>query len=431
MPMNKAEFKAAFGLKQDSTDWTKILGMVQKKWGEANSFVDSHVLQGNDQTTAETELAQILARVRQVNRQASDNKPAAGRTARDSLLPDMQDFLDTHRKIAKTTPLVVQVGNDNVALCWTDIPGYESLDGNQRQAAVQQAAQKVARGNAVFDAIKNWDGQGQPPQASHDDAGALIWALKSKAQEKNGPYVKGAMVVPEGDKVRRYLDSLGGPNGEVYPRSSSHLKDQQKLNGQQARGMDFYGANNGDPGKLPAGMKTLLYQQVTLPSGAKAIYLKMETAAAFGTAKYNWFNGVHGTDPSMPVGRNQRPDDKAHAKEHGDNYMSGKKEMDRELGAKREQVPEEITAAWKTYLKTVTVKTTKAALTTAAGSPFRLNKVMMKLEELAQSGLLDPQTDGNLQTFLSVVSETGSLEYVADLDSRFGGEAVLTANDFA
>ena len=428
--MNKAEFKAAFGLKQDSTDWTKMLALIQKKWGEANGFVESRVLQGNDQTDAENELAQILARVRQVNRTASDDKAAAGRSARDNLLPDMQAFLDRHRKIAKTTPLTVQVGNDNVTLYWTDIPGYESMDANQRQAAVQQAAQKVARGNQVFTSIANWDGNGQPPQASHDDAGALIWALKSKAQEKNGPYVKGAMVVPEGEKVRKYLDSLGGPNGDVYPRSSSHLKDQQKLTGQQARGMDFYGANNGDPGKLPAGMKTLLYQQVTLPSGAKAIYLKMETAAAFGTAKYNFFNGVSGTDTTLPTGRNERPDDKAHAKEHGDNYMSGKKEMDRELGAKREQVPEEVATAWKIYLKTVKTNTTKAALTSAAGSPFRLNKVLMKLEELAQAGTLDPQADHDLRTFLDVVEETGSIATVADLDSRFGGEAVLTSNDF-
>ncbi|MDE2005715.1 MAG: hypothetical protein KGI51_04040 [Rhodospirillales bacterium] len=428
--MNKDEFKEAFGIKQSSTDWTKILDLLQKKWSEANNFVNSKVLQGNDQTSAENDLAQILTRLRQVNSVASDDKPTAGRTARDDLLPDIQDFLDTYRKTAKTTPLTVTVGNDDVTLYWTDIPGYERMDANARQNAAQQAAQKVARGNQVFDAIKNWDGTGQPPQASHDDAGALIWALKSKAQEKNSPYIKGAMVAPDGEKVRKYLDSLGGPNGEVYPRSSSHLTDQQKLTGQQARGMDFYGDNDDDPGKLPAGMKTLLYQQVTLPSGAKAIYLKMETAAAFGTAKFNFFNGVTGNDTTMPVGRNRRPDDKAHADEHGDNYMSGKKEMDRELGAKREQVPKEITTAWNTYLKTVNTKTTKAALKSASGSPVRLNKILMKLEELARAGTIDPQTDGNLRTFLDVVEKSGSIDRVSDLDSRFGGEAVLTPDDF-
>lgn len=429
--MTKEEFKAVFGIKQDSTDWTKILAMVGKKWSEVNGFVESHVLQGNAQNTAETERAQILNRVGQVNWTASDDKPAAGRTARDSLLPDMQSFLDRHRKIAKTTPLTVRVGNDDVTVYWTDIPGYERMDNNQRQAAALAAAQKVVRGTQVFDSIKNWDGNGNPPQASHDDAGALIWALKSKAQEKNGPYVKGAMVVPEGEKLRKYLDSLGGPNGEVYPRSSSHLTEQQKLPGQQARGMDFYGANNDDPGKLPAGMKTLLYQQVTLPSGKKAMYLKMETAAAFGTAKYNFWNGVFGKDTTMPVGRNERQDDKAHAKEHGDNYMSGKKEMDRELGAKREQVPKEIVTAWNVYLKTVTTKTTKAALISAAGKPLVLNKALMKLNDLANAGTIDPQTDRNLRTFLDAVEKIGSLGSVSDYDSRFGGEAVLTTADLA
>jgi hypothetical protein len=135
----------------------------------------------------------------------------------------------------------------------------------------------------------------------------------------------------------------------------------------------------------------------------------------------------------MPVSRNRRNDDDQHAKEHGDNYLSGKKEMDRELGAKREDTPKEVKEAWQTYLKTVESKPVKARLKSASGGAFRLNNVLMALRELSNDDKIDfdPDDDANLQAFFNVLEKLGRFKSKEDLDNRFGGEAVLTTSDLA
>jgi hypothetical protein len=429
--MTEEEFKSAFGLKSTSKDWKKLQTLMNKKWSESDNFVKSNVLPEDEQEEAEGILQDtILTEVRKGNSDYSDNAQAGGIYIRDTVLPMMQEFLNKYRKIAKTTPKTVEINDEEVDIYWTDIPCYEKMTPEQRQQAEQEIAQKVLNGKALFNAITNAENAEDMPEPSLEGAGDLIWAMKALAQKKNGPYIKSAMIVPEGGKLRTWLDGLGGEDGEVYARSSSHLKEQQKLPGQQARGMDFYSQDSKD-GELPAGMNTLLYQQITLPSGKKALYMKMETAAAYGTAKYNWVNGVGGTDSTMPKTRNKRDDDDQHAKEHGDKYMSGKKEMDRELGAKREDVPKEVKKAWDTYLKTVTNKPLKAALKAASGGTFRLNKVLMELERQHDAEALDPD-DPNLRAFLDVLEEkTGDITTVSGNDMRFGGEAVLTTGDLA
>lgn len=432
--MTPEQFKQAFDLKATSKDWANLKALTNKKWSEADAFVKSNVLPTADlQDEAESILSsEILAKVRQANRAYDTNAERGGIEIRDTVLPMIQDFLDLYRKIAKTTPKTVQLNGKDVEIYWTDIPGYEKMDQQQRAKAEQEVAQKVADGTALYNTIICAQA-GAKPEPTHKGADDLVWALKTKAQQKNGPYIKGAMIVPEGEKLREYLDGLGGPKGEVYARSSSHLTEQQTLPGQQARGMDFYDPKGSKDGNLPAGMNTLLYQQVTLPSGKKALYMKMETAAAFGTAKYNWFNGVWGSDPTMPVSRNRRNDDDQHAKEHGDNYLSGKKEMDRELGAKREDTPKEVKEAWQTYLKTVESKPVKARLKSASGGAFRLNNVLMALRELSNDDKIDfdPDDDANLQAFFNVLEKLGRFKSKEDLDNRFGGEAVLTTSDLA
>jgi hypothetical protein len=427
------DFKQAFGLEATSKDWAKLHALMARKWVEADDFVKSNLLPNADaQDEAEVELSDVLNLVRQGNRQYDAKAEAGGIYIRDTVLPKMQEFLGTYRKLAKTTPKKVQLNGQDVEIYWTDIPGYEKMNPAQRAQVEQAIAQRVVDGMALYNTINDAQ-DNELPKPTHKAAGDLLWALKTKAQKANGPFIKGAMISPNGDKLRKYLDALGGEKGEVYARSSSHLTEQQKLPGQQARGMDFYPPKGGKDGMLPAGMNTLLYQQVTLPSGNKALYLKMETAGAFGTAKYNWFNGVWGNDPTMPASRNKRNDDDQHAKEHGDNYLSGKKEMDQELGAKREDTPKEVTEAWQAYLKTVTSKPIKAALAAASGGTFRLNKVMMALRKLAEDNTIDfdPDDDNNLQAFFNVVQKFGRFRSKEDLDSRFGGEAVLTAGDLA
>ena len=404
--------------------------LMSQKWSEACNFVNSNVLPTQDlNDEAEAILnSEILPMVRAANRQYDTNAETGGILIRDKVLPRMQEFLDFYRKVVKTTPKKVQLNGKDVEVYWTDIPGYEEMKPEKRAQAEQEAAQRVVDGMALYNAIINAPDD-QLPKPTHKAAGDLVWALKTKAQKANGAYIKGAMIVPNGEKLRKYLDGLGGQKGEVYPRSSSHLTEQQKLPGQQARGMDFYDPKGGKDGQLPAGMNTLLYQQVALPSGKKALYMKMETAGAFGTAKYNWFNGVWGSDPTMPVSRNKRNDDDQHAKEHGDNYLSGKKEMDRELGAKREDTPKEVIEAFKTYLKTVTSKPMKTKLQDASSGTFRLNKVLMALGELTDETDFDPDHDNGLQEFFKVVQKFGRFDSKEASDSHFGGEAVLTTTD--
>jgi hypothetical protein len=418
-------------LKSTSKDWTQLKALMNEKWSEADAFVKSNVLPTKElHDKAEGILnSEILPMVRRGNREYDPINPEKGGIyIRDTVIPKILVFLDFYRKESKTAPRKVQLNGQDVEIYWTDIPGYEKMKPEQRAQAEQEAAQHVVDGTALYNAIIN-PPDGLLPKPTLKAAGDLVWALKTKAQKANGPYIKGAMTVPNGDKLREYLDRLGGQKGEVYPRSSSHLTEQQKLPGQQARGMDFYDPKGGKDGTLPAGMNTLLYQQVTLPSRNKALYMKMETAAAFGTAKYNCFNGVWGGDPTMPVSRDKRNDDDQHANEHADNYLSGKKEMDRELGAKREDTPKEVKEAWQTYLKTVKDKTMKARLQAASSGTFRLNNVMMALRKLCDETEFDPDDDKDVQAFFKVVEKFGRFESKDDSDSRFGGEAVLTAKD--
>lgn len=414
-------------------DWKQLCKLMNQKWSEANTFVQSRVLPSEDyQDEAQNILkSKILSMVKTGNRNYDSDNEAGGTYIRDEVLPEMQGFLDHYRQIAKRTPRTVRVDDKDVEIYWTDIPGYEAMQPQERAEAERKAAQRVVSGMAVYDAIVN-PPNGQAPKATHEKAGDLVWALKSKAQKANDPYIKGAMIVPNGEKIRKYLDGLGGADGHVYPRSSSHLTEQQGQAGQQARGMDFYG-KAGKPGTLPAGMNTLLYQQVTLPSKETALYMKMETAGAFGTDKWNWVNGVWGSDPTMPASRAARPDDAAHAKEHGDNYLSGKKETDRELGAKREDMPKEVKDAWKVYLGTVNNRNWKDKLKAAGSGTLRLNKVLTALKELSRDARsnYDPKHDEGLKTFMEVVKKFGLFGTEDQMDSRFGGEAVLTAKDLA
>jgi hypothetical protein len=414
--------------KGTSKNWAQLYALMNKQWSEADAFVKSEVLPTQElQDEAEVILtSDILPMIRTGNRAYETKAETGGVYIRDTVLPKIQDFLDFYRKIAKTAAKTVRVDDKDVEIYWTDIPGYEKMQPQQRAQAEQEVARRVVDGMALYNAIIGAPDD-QLPKPTHKAAGDLVWALKAQAQKANGPYIKGAMIAPNGEKLRKYLDGLGGPNGEVYPRSSSHLTEQQKLAGQQARGMDFYQPGGGKDGQLPAGMNTLLYQQVTLPSGNKALYMKMETAGAFGTAKWNWVNGVWGSDPTMPASRAKRRDDDQHAKEHGDNYLSGKKEMDRELGARREETPKEVEQAWQTYLKTVNNKSMKATLQAASSSPFRLNNVLKALGKLTDEADFDP--DDGLQEFLRVAKKLGRLESKEDVDSRFGGEAVLTRKD--
>lgn len=434
--MNDKEFKAAFGLKKNSKDWDKLNDLLNKKWREAEKVVST--MPDDEIDDAKNTLNKtILKLVRNGNDDFQNNKKDRGEYIRDTALPQIQDFIIECRTAARKTPKKVKIGNDEVDLFIGDIVGYEDMSTSDRAKAEQLVGQKILDGKKLYDDIAG----DNPPQVSQKGVTDLCWAMKSLAQSKSGPYTKGALTIPNGDKMRKWLDGLGDT---VYLRSSSHLTEQQTKPGQQARGMDFYKGGltdgktevgkeaEGSDGLLPAGMKTLLYQQVELPDGDKALYMKMETAGAFGTSKWNFYNGVWGAESDPPAQtRPECAEDKERAKEHGANYMGGVKEA-----GKREQVPKETEAAYNELLKAITDKKIKAKLKSAGGKPLRLNNVMHAILKLIDTGeISNDQPD--VVKFLQAVEKTAGLLGKdtdtkfkrEDMEARFGGEAVLTTND--
>lgn len=435
--MKDKEFKAAFGLNKKGKSPDQYLKLLEKKFTEATNLVD--LLPDDQKDDAEDELhGAIEDMVKRGRLTAATAKPkSAVEFLTETCLPQIHEFIAKTRQAARAAPRKVKVGNKDVEIFYGDIVGYEDMSPTDRAKAEQLVGQKIVDGKKLYDDIAS----DNPPTVTQKGVTDLAWAMKSLAQSKNGSYTKGALTIPNGEKMRKWLDGLGDT---VYLRSSSHLTEQQNLPGQQARGMDFYKGGltdgntedgkeaEGSDGLLPAGMKTLLFQQVTLPDDSTALYMKMETAGAFGTSKWNWYNGVKGkdTDPP-PQTRPRSPEDKARAKEHGDNYMGGVTEP-----GKREDVPKEAATAYKTLIKSITDKPTKAKLVSAGGKPFRLNKVMHVLGEMLDNDEVagdQPQVIAffeAIEEFAGRISDENSPTFSREgMEARFGGEAVLTTED--
>jgi hypothetical protein len=435
--MKDKEFKAAFGLSKKGKSPDAYLDLLERKFTEATNLVE--LLPDDLKDDAEDELhGAVEDLVKRGRLTAATAKPdSAVQFLTETCLPDVQAFITKTRKAARAAPRKVKVGTEDVEIFYADIAGYEDMSPTDRAKAEQLVGQKIVDGKQLYEDIAG----DNPPQVSQKGVTDLCWAMKSLAQSKNGPYTKGAMTIPNGEKMRKWLDGLGDT---VYLRSSSHLTEQQKRSGQQARGMDFYKGGltdgqtedgkeaEGSDGLLPGGMKTLLFQQVTLPDKSKALYMKMETAGAFGTNKWNWYNGVKGDDPDPPPQtRPKCTEDKARTKEHGDNYMGGVKEA-----GKREDVPKEVVTAYKTLTKSIKDKPAKAKLVSAGGKPFRLNKVMHAVGEMVDNAEIpgdQPEVVAFLEAieeFAGSISDQGSSDFSREaMEARFGGEAILTTED--
>jgi hypothetical protein len=255
-----------------------------------------------------------------------------------------------------------------------------------------------------------------------------MWFLKSKAQEKaGGPYQRGAMTIPDPDnKLRKYLDKCT----QVYGRDSSHLKEQQKKEGGQGRGIDFYegtgGAGVADPDRLlPSGMRTLLYQQATTSKGDSRIYIKMETESAR-------FNPAFKQAPDTPDPRALEGADVGRSILHLGNLIKAKLGMsqgeDEALASFREQTDKSVVAAYDEALKS-SKKNSPAAYEILKTGSKRVHQMLTNIDNIAASGItVDGTTYGHLERCANTIVDL----YGSDnLDARFGGEVVLEASDLA
>jgi hypothetical protein len=432
------KFKEAFKVKPTSTDWKAIMDALAKKLVVLDGYVTT--LEGYSSPLAVQARADYNSLVNAARPEqtaftspvAKNIKEGAAQRVRDTLLPRLKTYLDQYHP--KKSPLQVQVNGAPVKIFWTDIPGFAGLPQNQRQTALTACAQKVADGKALFNQIMQGHVPAVPP--TQKNVTDLIWALKSAAQELDqGPYEKGAMVVPIGanDALRAWLDT----SPDVYPRASSHLKEQQTAkNGHSPRGMDFYngaatlGQGQVD-GLLPSGMNTLLFQQVTTSDGTERLYLKMETEGAFGSG-----GGNTAYDPTAPVGRAQQPHDNGALLAHGANFVKAKLGMhdqDPELRARREDIGKKLKKACEGLIKVAPVGT-RAGLTAALGNKLEgIGGFIAKLAVENASGTINlhgPAMKDTYERFHDLLAELMGPNWTDPTvySQKFGEEATLTAN---
>ena len=365
-----------------------------------------------------------------------------------------------YRKLAKESPAKAQIGGKNVDVFLTDLPGFEDMPKAQRDAVRDAAAQKTADGLALYDRICNpQPGAPALPKPTPKDVTNLVWAIKSKAQAKNGPYTKGALTVPGGPALRTYLD---GCESEVYRRDSSHMLEQQGKGkdmkpherpgpGQTPRGMDFYDAAGGMGGNppdldrlLPAGMNALLYQEITSPNGQKTLYLKMETEGAYLSGGKN--AALDATAQGLTT-RPMRRSDISHSIAHGANLVKSKIGIsqggaDHALGSTREKTPAAIKAVCKRITKEATDKDARKTLAAAFGTELawgglkkqrypRINTFLSTLDALEKGGKLNPELDPLMTELFSLIDDEFGLMSAEEEDRRMGEEVVLMASDMA
>jgi hypothetical protein len=370
----KKAFKKQTGIASDEKNVGKLVGAFTQQVKELTKWtVILTKIQPEEMDAGRGRLVYWVEKAKALEAAAKKDPKWAGSTVRDQL-PVLLKVVEAVRKKAKSKPVKQDVGGREVSVYITDIPGYADMATNERQEAVRLAAEKTARGLQLYDQISSGalDVDNPDRVTRPGEAEALVWALKSKAQEKlKGPYQKGAMTVPNGEKLRKYLDKCP----EVYSRLSSHLREQQGRNvkdgasveskeGQTPRGVDFYNPGGDDkPGSLPAGMNALLYQQVVLPNGEVALYVKMETQGSYGHPGDN-----RKLDSTVPPDRRKHPNDGARALKHLKNLLIKEKGDDSDLAGTREKTPKEVIDAIKAVVKAVEGKKAQAYLKSSYGT---------------------------------------------------------------
>lgn len=235
-------------------------------------------------------LAALNAELEQADAKAR-KKPGDAFKALDDLKQRARESAVNAAKVVKQVPMTARAsdGRSSAKVFPNDVPGFAKMSQKEREEVVQQIAEKVGRGGDLMAQVRKNPKFIKMWAPTQEDVSDLMWFLKSRAQEHLGEaYERGAMTLPDPDgNLQALLDKCS----EAYVRDSSHLKDQQKREGGQARGIDFYeGMSDGkiaDLAKLlPSGMRTVLYQKMTTAQGDQRLYVKMETESARIRAKF-------------------------------------------------------------------------------------------------------------------------------------------------
>lgn len=141
---------------------------------------------------------------------------------------------------------------------------------------VPRLQEKIAHGASLVADILS----GNPPggQPSLKDVADVMWYLHLSAEESVGPFLSGAMTVPDpGGRLREFLDSCA----DVYQRKSSHLSSFQTEPHGTHRGIDFdIGKKTDLDTLLPNGRATVLFGR--MPEGTQGLteerlFVKMES----------------------------------------------------------------------------------------------------------------------------------------------------------
>ena len=200
-------------------------------------------------------------------------KPRPDMAVLKQLKTDCRNLADDMRRKRKAPELPANAG-----IFVADILGLDKLDERERAARLREARGRVCRGSTLANRVLDGTYDNAAPRI--ETVIDVCWYLKGMAQEKLGEsYVEGALTVPDpGGKLARFFDNCK----DAYPRKSSHLKPQQDTpeGGSEGRGIDA-------GGQFPGGMNTVLLHPFTTESGEKRLYIKFESAGAYGAPGKN------------------------------------------------------------------------------------------------------------------------------------------------
>jgi tetratricopeptide (TPR) repeat protein len=232
----------------------------------------------------EEDLSRYETALTTAERQA-EKKPGDAFKALDATKKAARQSAQDAKNEVKRVPMGVtsEDGKTSAKVYPSDVPGFAKMSDREQQETVKKIANKIGKGKDLFEQVQKNPGFIKQWAPTPEDVTDLMWFIKSKAQESMGQaFERGAMTIPDDDgNLQALLDKCE----EAYIRDSSHMKDQQKREGGQARGIDFYeGVEEGSVADtsrlLPSGMRTLLTQKVTTAQGKRRLYIKMETESA-------------------------------------------------------------------------------------------------------------------------------------------------------
>jgi tetratricopeptide (TPR) repeat protein len=316
-----------------------------------------------------------------------------------------------------------------------DVPGFSKMSDREREQTVKRIADKIGKGKDLFKQVQNNPKFLKQWAPTQEDVADVMWFLKNRAQESIGQaYERGAMTIPDEDgNMQALLDKCQ----EAYIRDSSHMRDQQKLEDGQARGIDFYegmeDGNIADMDKLlPSGMRTVLYQKTTTAQGKKRLYVKMETESARIRAKFYTKDFYRNEIESRP----REMKDWGRSILHLGNLIKAKcgvsQGEDKDLKGFREALPKAIGTHIKNALKAAKASEDEDAIDAIEGLQKAMKGGITQIWEhyltMGEAGIpTDNATYEHLAKMAQAIFAIAPPD--SNLDERLGEEVVLGMDD--